>query len=595
MSKIRNLFKKLSLKKKKSQESDEVEFDQLDQEELDEEFDEDIGDETIIFEDGFEGEELLPHETSGPGEQPSEADLSFPEIPTDDETEQTATIQANEDLLSEDATAQFEFGETHTDNEVIIDQDIEFSQTPDEEPNFDDTTDFNLDDIDAEGDADDVDPFLEMDDSEVSDPMAEEEEVVVAQDEGTQEFNEPAMKALEDDEEQEEDFTGTSEAIDLDRTEITMSDRIYHFKTRAMDRIRNFNKKDLNQAFKKPSSPTSIDLTQKIDLNKLKSKALSINWVDLPNQFFKKTQFPKYHRIFQISTITIAVYGIANIGGNIISGSKNYNAVGKKNVISVSEENPFTRADLDKIKTANLFKTEAIKKKESKVAQKPKNTEKVCTKATQRSNLGVKLISAIVLQDSVKSIASVQMRSSSKLEHFREGDTLMNKARIDRISSSNLIIKNLRTDECEKIEATVKKGFKPRKKISVLSPRRSKQFKKQRKQVAGIKSEGNDFTIDKAFLQKKLTDINSLLQDAKGIPIRNPDGTLSFKIVEIQPDSVYSNLNIQNGDIITQINGEPIKELNEVTSLFGKISTLTKLNLTIKRDGEDINQNYNIK
>jgi type II secretory pathway component PulC len=91
-----------------------------------------------------------------------------------------------------------------------------------------------------------------------------------------------------------------------------------------------------------------------------------------------------------------------------------------------------------------------------------------------------------------------------------------------------------------------------------------------------------------------MKDINALLTQARGIKISNPDGTISFKIVDIQPGSIYSYLGIQDGDVISQINGEPIQELNEVMKLFGNMANLSKLNLGLGRGGETVTQNYNI-
>ena len=55
--------------------------------------------------------------------------------------------------------------------------------------------------------------------------------------------------------------------------------------------------------------------------------------------------------------------------------------------------------------------------------------------------------------------------------------------------------------------------------------------------------------------------------------------------MEITPGSIYSKLNIQENDVIKKINGEPINNLNEIMSLFGRIKDLKNLGLGIERDG----------
>ena len=89
-----------------------------------------------------------------------------------------------------------------------------------------------------------------------------------------------------------------------------------------------------------------------------------------------------------------------------------------------------------------------------------------------------------------------------------------------------------------------------------------------------------------------MKNIQQILTQARAIKITNPDGSLSFKIVEITPGSVYSSLGIQNEDIITHINGKPISNLNEVMGLFGGIQNMSKLNISVNRSGSQQDLDY---
>ena len=63
-------------------------------------------------------------------------------------------------------------------------------------------------------------------------------------------------------------------------------------------------------------------------------------------------------------------------------------------------------------------------------------------------------------------------------------------------------------------------------------------------------------------------------------------------MTEIVPGSVYSQLGIQDGDIITQINGKKITNLNEVMALFGKIKDIDQFQLNVKRGGIETQKEY---
>ena len=226
--------------------------------------------------------------------------------------------------------------------------------------------------------------------------------------------------------------------------------------------------------------------------------------------------------------------------------------------------------------------------------KKDYNTDQLCKTATIKSGQNIKLVNTIILQDSVKSIASVQVRSKELLK-VRQGDKIANgNLKIDKIERLKLIVKNLTNGDCEYIE-NVDKKTKKRKIFKTFSKSASSTYKKKKASLKGIKTDGTNFNIDKKFLKSKMSDISAILTQAKGTPIYNADGTLSFAISQVDPEGVFAYLGIENGDVITEINGQPIKELNEVMKLFGRIGNIDKLNLTVSRNGQQTPLNYNIE
>lgn len=113
--------------------------------------------------------------------------------------------------------------------------------------------------------------------------------------------------------------------------------------------------------------------------------------------------------------------------------------------------------------------------------------------------------------------------------------------------------------------------------------------------MPGIENVGNNFNISKTLLDEKMKDIASILTQARAIKIQNPDGTMAFKLTELDPQGIFPYLGLQDQDIITSINGKPIYDMNEVMGLFAKIKNLDKLQLGVRREGTDSNLDYNIK
>jgi type II secretory pathway component PulC len=404
-----------------------------------------------------------------------------------------------------------------------------------------------------------------------------------------------------------EDYTDhfDEDTIDLEHGKVPLKDKMKTAFSSAKDNLSRFKltKPKKMQVIKKEDKESESsklnNLTKKINLppalqsveKEIKAKISKVNWRNIHNEFFHQKNRGTYHRVFQYSGILLITFVIGKSTGILLSGSKDYKNLPKNSSLDIDKENELNTKNVNKIKNAKLFKTQAQKLDPGK--KKPVvKTNIACKSASKTSRLPIKLVNTIVLQDSVKSIASVQVRGENLLKEFRIGEEINGLAKLDRIERSKLIVKNLKSGNCESIENVKVESESP---IAVLSPTKSRQFKKSRKKIKGIENDGNSFSIEKSFLKNKMSNISDILTQARGIQINNPDGTISFKIVDIEPGGIFAYLGIENNDIITQINGESINDLNAVMSLFGKISNVDKLNLTVKRGGTETPLDYKFK
>lgn len=308
-------------------------------------------------------------------------------------------------------------------------------------------------------------------------------------------------------------------------------------------------------------------------------------------QFFENTLNPstrsRIHQIFLVTLISSLSYGFGKITSLALNGKPQLDS-SKDYKVDLDMSKIFPHTKLNLIKTANIFKTN------TGLGQKPVGIETKCETAQNSSNLPIKLVNTIVLQDSIKSIASVQVRGDRKLEEIREGDVISNMAKVFKIDRLELLIKNLESGTCESITSNKLLDTKNKNKVSVMTSKQARDFLKNKK-ISGIDNDGNKFNISKSLLDDKLKDIASILTQARAVKIQNPDGSLSFKLTEIDPEGIFPYLGLQDEDIITSINGKPIYDLNEVMAMFGKIKNLDNLSLGVRREGSESIQDYSIK
>ncbi len=316
-----------------------------------------------------------------------------------------------------------------------------------------------------------------------------------------------------------------------------------------------------------------------------KSTTLSPSLSRLSDRFLSRESRETIHQLSLVLLVCGITYSLGKMSALFLRGTPQVDA--RRFEVSLPMDKEFRITNLTVVKSANLFRTNDGQGPKKKVA------DTKCEKAQQASSLPIRLMNTVVLQDSVKSIASVQVSGQRDLKEFREGDTIDNMAKIFKITRLELLVKNNQTGICESITSSQLKESR-NSPISVMSPAQKRSYIANKK-IPGIENEGNKFTIKKDVLDEKLKDIGAILTQARAVKIQNPDGSMSFKMTEMDPEGVFLVLGLQEGDIITSINGKPIMDLNEVMSLFGKIKNIENLSLGIKREGAESVQDYTIK
>ena len=297
---------------------------------------------------------------------------------------------------------------------------------------------------------------------------------------------------------------------------------------------------------------------------------------------------PALHIIF-IMTILLTV---SYMGGKLMalyfsplkqsSSSRSYVPIPKKLVSS----------DISSITTVDLFKAEG---NANPVSVPIKITNEICHTAARRSSLPIKLVNSIVLMDSVKSLASIQIRNNQDIKGLREGDEIPSLAKINKIEQQKVILKNLSNGQCEYIqEASVGTTSSTNTKLRVLDPVQGKKVISSQN-LQGIQNVGNAYKIKKSLRDEMLANISEVLTQANAVQIKNPDGSLSFRMTEIVPNSIYSKLDIQNGDVIQNINGKKFYNVGELMKLFNQIATIDQFQITLDRNGSAQTLEYNFE
>ncbi len=435
------------------------------------------------------------------------------------------------------------------------------------------------------------------------------EEEVPAEHTAVREVTPPPTDEEQVEFQQQEDATQFSNAnSELDSDELTGSTRI---EPKVIINDEDLNPPESDQIEQLPLSDPEIDKSPwfKNIQNKFTNKVNTLTWkmnrpkdgstiaFKLPKEptfridelfkdFFSTKNRALIHRIFLLALVITLPYTVGKMLALVTAPTTDSKKVKSPPhlPIAVAETQNYKEV-FDQVKAINLFN--AIN---SEMAGGHKKGPFICEKSDKRTALPIKLVNTIVLQDSIKSIAAVQVRGESGSITLREGDPVESVGQISKIERMRILIKNMETGECEFAESDDKIKDQMAKKFTVLNPAAGRKL--LNKQQDGIRNVGNHFYIKKALRDESMKDMNNILTQARAVQIRNPDGSYSFKMTEIVAGSLYSKLNIQDGDIISGINGKKIENINELMNMFGKIKDVNNLSLTFTRQGQEQTQDY---
>ena len=312
------------------------------------------------------------------------------------------------------------------------------------------------------------------------------------------------------------------------------------------------------------------------------------SWHDLGHlvqeMIFAPLSRPKVQRGFVVLVLVIVTWNVGKIAASLLTVAPKLG--GSTNVAPAPRM--AYESKINHIKDANHFQLG----NQTSVAKTPRKVNNLlCESSDQASSLGLNLVNTVTLQDSAKSVAAIKV--DDEILNVREGQKVKDEAVIGRIERLRVYLRNLNTGECEYIQNDQQMAV-DRQRINVLPVGQGTELLNPNRN-AGIRNEGNKFEIKKNFRDKILNNISSVLAEARAVQIKNPDGTYYFKMTEIVPGSVYTQLNIQDGDIITSINGKKISDLNEVVSLLGRIKDIKQFKLGVLRNGQEQAFEYNFE
>ena len=110
-----------------------------------------------------------------------------------------------------------------------------------------------------------------------------------------------------------------------------------------------------------------------------------------------------------------------------------------------------------------------------------------------------------------------------------------------------------------------------------------------------LKGAERTITVRLSDLERSLQDINQLMSNVRIRPHFKDGVADGLVITRIRAGSVFRRLGLRNGDILQQINGNPIENPNHILSMYNDLKSGSPISIQIKRRGQQRTLNYRFR
>jgi general secretion pathway protein C len=214
--------------------------------------------------------------------------------------------------------------------------------------------------------------------------------------------------------------------------------------------------------------------------------------------------------------------------------------------------------------------------------------------APVKSGLRVKLLGTLVASEKEWSFASIQDMSTQRSTTYMVGDRIQGAEVLDIERERVIILNNGRR---EYIDNQPGDGSSP---APSYTPQPSAPVASAAPPDAnfgnGIRAlSENEYEVPRAEIDRTLANLNQVAMQARIVPAFKDGQAQGFKLFSIRPDSIYSKIGVQNGDVIKRINGFELNSPEKALEVYSKLKEAGRIEIELERNGSNIRKNYQIR
>ncbi len=210
-----------------------------------------------------------------------------------------------------------------------------------------------------------------------------------------------------------------------------------------------------------------------------------------------------------------------------------------------------------------------------------------------KTSLRVRLIGTLVANRPEWSMANIEDVASHEVNVYMVGDKVQS-AEVIEIERLRVLINN--NGRKEYIDAEPGTGMV----VAAEAPRHEAVAANTNPPAGPSMGQGiralndNNYEIEKGEIDKALGNLNDIAMQARIVPAFKDGVSTGFKLFSIRPDSLYTKIGIQNGDVISRINGFEMNSPDKALEIYSKLKESNRIEIEIDRNGTKVRKTYNV-
>ncbi len=219
------------------------------------------------------------------------------------------------------------------------------------------------------------------------------------------------------------------------------------------------------------------------------------------------------------------------------------------------------------------------------------------------SDLNMKLTGAMVAHPNEYSMALVRDDNTHETMVVSPGDMVADGAELVEIRRDRLIIKRNGHLEYIRMDKTIGGEPSAQTPVSTLTPtpslsglhRPSLSHPRSLPVGAPVKKVDRDkYQVSRSAIKNELNNKKQLASEGRVVPNFKNGKREGLKLVGLSPNSVYTKLGIQSGDVLRAVNGHKITTSQQALDLFEKLKSEREVSVEIERRGQKRHLEYKI-